>query len=77
MKNDLENDEEMELANLKEETSDEKFLKLEISDVENKNLWWVFDILCGKRKYKENEFKYFDASDLKWILKKLGVKNLP
>ena len=39
MKNELKNEEDIELANLKEETSDEKFLKLEISDVESKNLW--------------------------------------
>ena len=77
MKNELEEQEDLDLKNLKEETSDEKFLKLEISDVENWNLWRVFDILCGTRKFKENEFKYFDASDLKRILKKLGVKNLP
>lgn len=78
MKNEFQKDiYELDLINLKEETTDEKFLKLKISEVEEKNLWRVFDILCGKRSFKENELKWFDASDVKRILRKLGVKNVP
>ena len=62
---------------MKEETTDEKFLKVKISEVEERNLWRVFNILCGQRVYKENEGKWFDATDVKRVLKKLGVKNVP
>ena len=47
--------EDFDIANLKEETSDEKFLKIKISDIENQNLWRVFDILSGKWKFKDDE----------------------
>ena len=65
-----------DLIQLKEETSDEKFMRLKISEVEERNLWRAFEILCGPRTYKENELRWFDANDLKRILKKLGAKNV-
>ena len=77
MKNDspLENN-NLDFLQLKEETTDEKFMRLKISEVEETNLWRVFEILCGTRVFKENEDKWFDSSDVKRILKKLGVKNV-
>ena len=70
----------------KEETSEEKFMKVQISEVENSNLNRVFKLFSGKRfpepkdqKEKEkhkNTLKWFDASDVKRILKELGVKEI-
>ena len=77
MKNASKKQSENDIINLREETTDEKFLKLKISEVEETNLWRAFEILCGKRNYKENESKWFDASDIKRILKKLGIKFMP
>ena len=77
MKNDSQIDNNnLDFLQLKEETTDEKFMRLKISEVEETNLWRVFEILCGTRVYKENEDKWFDSSDVKRILKKLGVKNV-
>ena len=62
---------------LREETTEEKFMKIEISEVEKKNLWRVFDILCGERIFTEDEPKWFKGSDIRRVLRKLGVKSLP
>lgn len=37
------------MLNLQEETTDEKFMKIEISEVEQQNLNKVFDILTGQK----------------------------
>ena len=67
----------LDLNFLKEKTSEEKFLAIKLSEVEEQNLWKVFKILCGNRDFKEGEMKWFDTSSLKVTLKKLGVRNLP
>lgn len=77
MKNGSDYNKALDIMSLKEETTDEKFMKLKISEVEERNLWRVFKILCGPRKYKENQLKHFDASDIRRVLKKLGVKKIP
>ncbi len=79
MKNGMqrEGNNELDILDLKEETSDEKFLKIKISEVEERNLWRVFGILTGRRYFKENETKWFDAQDIKRVLKKLGVSSIP
>lgn len=61
MKNDFEKENELDIVDLKEETTDEKFLKIKISEVEQRNLWRVFDILCGRRVFKESESRWFDS----------------
>ena len=66
-----------DVLNLKEETTDEKFLKIKISEVEERNLKKVFKVLCGRRNYKENELRWFDSSDIRRVLKVLGVKYIP
>ena len=67
----------LDLNFLKEKTSEEKFLSIKLSEVEEQNLWKVFKILCGNREYRENEMHWFDCNDLKTVLKKIGVKSLP
>ena len=67
----------LDLNFLKEKTSEEKFMSIKLSEVEEQNLWKVFKILCGNREYRENEMHWFDCHDLKTVLKKMGVKNLP
>ncbi len=67
----------LDLKFLEEETSEQKFMKVELSEVEEQNLWRVFNILCSRRTFKEGEIKWFDNSDLKMILKKLGIKQIP
>ena len=62
---------------LREETTEEKFMKIEISEVEKKNLWRVFDILCGERIFAEEESKWFRGSDIRKVLRKLGIRSLP
>ena len=65
-----------ELNYSKEETTEEKFMKVKISEVEDTNLKRVFDLFVGDRKFKDNEFRWFDASDVRRILKKLGDKEI-
>lgn len=67
----------LDLNFLKEKTSEEKFLSIKLSEVEEQNLWKVFKIICGNREFREAEMKWFDANDLRTVLKKLGVKSLP
>lgn len=52
-------------------------MKIEISEVEQQNLNKVFDILTGSKEFWENEKKWFDAIDLKRVLKQLGLRNIP
>ena len=52
-------------------------MKIQISEVEKKNLWRVFEILCGDRLFSEDESKWFRGSDIKRVLRKLGVRSLP
>lgn len=66
-----------ELSYSKEETTEEKFSKVVISDVEQRNVDRVWDLFENNRKYtKDNEIPYFDASDVRRILKKLGDKEI-
>mgnify|MGYP005607626505 CR=1 FL=1 len=74
MKNEFGNKENNLDIFLEEETSDQKLLKIELSEVEQENLWRVFRLLCSNRNFREGEMKWFDASDVKAIFKKLGIK---
>lgn len=65
-----------ELKYLREETTEEKYMKIEISEVEKKNLWRVFKILCGDRRFREEETKWFNGTDIRRVLKKLGIRNV-
>ena len=65
-----------ELSYSKEETTEEKFSKVVISDVEKENLERVWDLFKGVRGFKDNEMEWFDATDVRRILKKLGDKDI-
>jgi len=66
-----------ELSYSKEETTEEKFSKVEISEVEQINLWRVFNLFIGDRFKEDNkirdekkikeEDRWFDASDVRRI----------
>ena len=57
-------------------TTDEYFLNVNISEVEETNLSRVFNLFVGDRKFKEGEKFWFDATDVRRILKKLGDKEI-
>ena len=55
------------------ETSDQKLMRVELSEIEEENLWRVFDLFCAKHTFKDRSKMWFDASDIKVILRILGV----
>lgn len=65
----------------KEETTEEKIMKLEISEVENTQLWRVFNLLIGPSQEKsvekaKSKLKSFGYDDIKRVLKKLGITDI-
>ncbi len=48
-----------------DQTTEEIFEKIQISEVERSNLGQTLSIFCGGRKFKEGEMRWFDSSDLK------------
>ena len=64
---------EAALAAWSEETSDERHLKLEISESERQRLWHVFARLCGNQPGR----RYFEADDLRTVLLWMTRRTLP
>lgn len=66
----------------KEETSEEKYMKIEISEVENSNLKRVFNLFAGLRfppdddSKEDGKLRWFDSTDVRRILNKLGVREI-
>lgn len=66
----------------KEETSEEKYMKIDISEVENSNLKRVFNLFAGLRfpphedDKEDGKQKWFDSKDVRRVLHKLGVKEI-
>ena len=66
----------------KEETSEEMYMKVHISEVEDSNLKRVFNLFAGLRfppgedSQDAHKLRWFDASDVRRILNKLGVHEI-